>query len=120
MSRPKILHGTTIKIKTGCGNLFVTVNFDKDNKPYEVFARLGKSGSCFLSQIQSLTTIISIAIQGGIPIEKIIEKLKGHRCSNPIITDGEEILSCSDALAKAIKIILEEKGVKTDEKQKEK
>jgi ribonucleoside-diphosphate reductase alpha chain len=120
MSRPRILHGTTIKVKTGCGNLFVTVNFDKD-KPYEVFARLGKSGSCFLSQIQSLTTIISIAIQGGIPIEKIIEKLKGHRCSNPIIVEGEEILSCSDALAKAMEIILKDKEVKQDEeKQKEK
>jgi ribonucleoside-diphosphate reductase alpha chain len=112
MSRPRILHGTTIKIKTGCGNLFVTINFDKDNKPYEVFARLGKSGSCFLSQIQSLTTIISIAIQGGIPIERIIKKLKGHRCSNPIITEGEETLSCSDALAKAMEIILKEKEVK--------
>jgi len=110
MGRPKILHGTTIKIKTGCGNLFVTINFDKDNKPYEVFARLGKSGSCFLSQIQSLATIISIAIQGGIQVEKIIEKLKGHRCNNPIITEGEEILSCSDALAKAMEIILKERG----------
>jgi ribonucleoside-diphosphate reductase alpha chain len=118
MSRPKILHGTTLKIKTGCGNLFVTVNFDKDNKPYEVFARLGKSGSCFLSQIQSLTTIISIALQGGIPIETIIDKLKGHRCSSPIIVEGEEILSCSDALAKAMEIILKEKGVKINEKQK--
>ena len=107
--RPKILRGVTSKTKVGCGTLFVTVNFDENNQPYEVFARLGKSGSCFASQIQSLTSIISIALRNGTPIEEIVEKLKGHRCSSPIITEGVEVLSCSDALAKEIEFILKQK-----------
>jgi len=114
-NRPRILKGITSKIKTGCGTLFVTVNFDENNKPYEVFARLGKSGSCFASQIQSLCSVISIALRNGTKIEDIIEKLKGHRCTSPIITEGVEVLSCSDALAKEIEFILKQKGG-TDEK----
>ncbi len=41
--RPEDLKGITSKIKTGYGNLYVTVN-TMDGKPFEVFAQIGKSG----------------------------------------------------------------------------
>jgi ribonucleoside-diphosphate reductase alpha chain len=106
--RPKELLGRTMKVKTGCGSLFVTVNFDESNKPFEVFAYLGKSGSCFRSQIDSLCRIISIALRNDTPAEDIIEHLKGQRCPSPIITEGIEFLSCADAIAKVMEMIVTE------------
>lgn len=105
--RPKILPGVTLKVKTECGNLFVTVNFDENKKPFEVFAYLGKSGSCFSCQINSLCKVISIALRNGAPIEDIINHLEGMRCYNITYTDGQQYLSCIDALVKLLKESLE-------------
>jgi ribonucleoside-diphosphate reductase alpha chain len=116
--RPKELPGRTMKVRTGCGSLFVTVNFDEGNKPFEVFAYLGKSGSCFRSQIDSLCRIISIALRNGTPAEDIIEHLKGQRCPSPIVTEGVEFLSCADAIAKVMEMIIAEtKEVTQDQSQ---
>ncbi|MBD3332579.1 vitamin B12-dependent ribonucleotide reductase, partial [candidate division GN15 bacterium] len=41
--RPTVLKGVTEKIRTGYGNLYVTVN-TRDGKPFEVFAHIGRSG----------------------------------------------------------------------------
>jgi ribonucleoside-diphosphate reductase alpha chain len=45
IERPKSVSGITERIETGCGHLYVTVNFI-DNKVVEVFAGLGKCGGC--------------------------------------------------------------------------
>ena len=45
--RPRVLCGQTIKIKTGCSALYVTINRLGD-KFYELFARAGKAGGCDL------------------------------------------------------------------------
>jgi ribonucleoside-diphosphate reductase alpha chain len=42
-ARPDVLTGITERIRTGYGNLFITIN-SKDDKPFEVFAQIGKSG----------------------------------------------------------------------------
>lgn len=99
--RPRIVKGFTIKLKVGCGTMFVTVNFDGE-KPMEVFAYLGKSGSCFSCQVNSLCRVISIALRNNVPVEEIIEHLKGMRCGESSIYEGVQYLSCPDAIVKAI------------------
>ncbi|MBT5893146.1 MAG: adenosylcobalamin-dependent ribonucleoside-diphosphate reductase, partial [Chloroflexi bacterium] len=42
--RPAMLNGITRRVRTGRGNLFVTVNMSSDNRPFEVFATHGKAG----------------------------------------------------------------------------
>jgi len=106
--RPRSLDGKTVKLRTGCGALFVTVNFDKDKKIREVFAYLGKSGSCFSSQVNSLCRMISVALRNDVPIEDITDHLKGQRCPTPSIDEGIECLSCSDAIAKAMEIVAQD------------
>ncbi len=119
--RPKITYGATIKMKTGCGNLYVTINED-ENGICEVFSTLGKAGGCAASQTEAISRLVSLSLRSGVSPEPIIEQLKGIRCPNPIWQDGEKILSCADAIAKAIEIYLsmskeEKKEVKYEERE---
>jgi ribonucleoside-diphosphate reductase alpha chain len=109
-TRPRIVSGKTIKMITGCGNMYVTINEDEFG-PCEVFTSLGKSGGCTSSQSEAIGRLISLALRSGVKPEKIIEQLRGIRCPSPVIFQGESIFSCADALAKAIEIYLEEKNV---------
>lgn len=101
-SRPKVLPGNTEKIVTGCGNMYVILN-DKDEQPFEVFAELGRSGSCMKCQCEAITRLISTGLQHGVPLEEYIDQLAGLRCSNPVIAPKQNrVLSCPDAVSKAI------------------
>ncbi len=101
--RPEVAKGITRKIKTGCGSLYVTIN-EFDDQISEVIASMGKAGGCSASQTEGLTRIITLALSSGVEIEKIIKQLKGIRCPSPAkdYKTSEDILSCSDAIAKAI------------------
>jgi ribonucleoside-diphosphate reductase alpha chain len=123
-TRPRVVSGKTVKMVTGCGNMYVTINEDEFG-PCEVFTSLGKSGGCTSSQSEAIGRLISLALRSGVKPEKIIEQLKGIRCPSPVIYQGESIFSCADALAKALEIYLQEKNVpslfdsvKLQEKQK--
>ena len=59
-SRPKKLQGETIETHVGCGKLFLTLNRDESGKPFEVFFKLAKSGSCQQSYLEALGVAISV------------------------------------------------------------
>ncbi|MGC8579190.1 MAG: vitamin B12-dependent ribonucleotide reductase [bacterium] len=115
--RPEVISGTTRRMTTGCGNLYVTINEDEDG-PFEVFAAMGKAGGCSSSQTEAISRLISLALRSGIDGETIIKQLKGVRCPAPARERGGGIiLSCADAIAKAIERHLEERRGKQDEKK---
>jgi len=120
-ARPTSLRGTTMKQRTGCGNLYITINEDESGV-FEVFARLGKTGGCASSQTEAISRLISLSLRSGIDYNSILEQLKGIRCSSPIVGIGSVVLSCPDAIAKAlekyIKAKSEEKEVKFEEPAK--
>ena len=103
-TRPEKLLGVTIRMETGCGHLYITVNGNgNDRKPLEVFARLGKAGGCSTSQNEALTRSISLGLRYGVPVEVFIEELKGIGCPNSHLWPEEErTLSCPDAIAKVL------------------
>ena len=100
--RPNVTYGTTTKISTGCGNLYVTINEDEMGLPFEVFMQMGKAGGCAMSQLEAIGRLVSLALRSGIELNSIIEQLKGIRCPSPSWEKGGRIFSCSDAIARAI------------------
>ncbi len=100
--RPPIIKGTTRKMKTGCGNLYVTINEDEDGRPFEVFNQMGKAGGCAASQSEAIGRLVSLALRCGIDPELIIKQLKGISCHLAVWQDGGRVLSCADAIAKAL------------------
>jgi len=108
MTRKNKLSGTTYQTKTGCGNLYVTINEDVGN-PIEVFATMGKAGGCAASQIESIARLISLSLRNKIQISDIVKQMIGIRCYSGVFVNNEEVLSCSDAIAKVLKKYIQEK-----------
>ena len=106
--RPTVMWGVTRKMEVGCGNLYVTMNEDEHGL-FEVFARLGKAGGCADAQLEAIGRLISLCLRSGIETRDIIKQLKGIRCPNPLLTRGGTILSCPDAIAKALEEHIEGK-----------
>lgn len=100
--RPEIMNGKTYRVKTGYGNLYVTINNDENGVPFEVFATIGKSGGFFQEQSEGICRLISLALRSGIKVEEIIDNLKGIRGPMPTLTDKGTILSLPDAIGKIL------------------
>ena len=72
--RPDTVMGITERVKIGCGNLYITVNYD-DKGICEVFTNTGKAGGC-PSQSEATARLASIALRSGIDVKSIVDQLK--------------------------------------------
>jgi len=100
--RPEVITGTTTKVATGCGNLYVTINSDETGAPFELFTQMGKAGGCAASQLEAIGRLVSLAFRSGIEVKSIIEQLRNIRCPSPSWEKGQRIFSCADAIARVI------------------
>jgi ribonucleoside-diphosphate reductase alpha chain len=100
-SRSPVLRGETREKVTGCGSLYVTVNEDEYG-PREIFANMGKAGGCASASTEAIGRLISLAFRYGVPPDKIVKQLRGIRCHVPLGFGPNQILSCPDAIGKAL------------------
>jgi ribonucleoside-diphosphate reductase alpha chain len=100
--RPEVITGTTAKVSTGCGNLYVTINVDEEGRPFELFTQMGKAGGCAASQLEAIGRLVSLGFRSGIEVKAIIEQLRNIRCPSPSWEKGQRIFSCADAIARVI------------------
>lgn len=100
--RPEVITGTTTKVATGCGNLYVTINIDEQGRPFELFTQMGKAGGCAASQLEAIGRLVSLGFRSGIEVKSIIEQLRNIRCPSPSWEKGQRIFSCADAIARVI------------------
>ncbi len=107
--RPEVVTGKTYKMMSGCGRLFVTISEDEKGM-VEVIARMGKSGGCEGSQVEAISRLVSTALRGGMDPKDLLKELRGIRCSKPLLTKDGAVLSCADAISRAIQKYLDDSG----------
>ena len=105
--RAGVTRKITIRAGDGDGprvvDVYVTVGMYDDGAPGEVFLRIGKAGSLASGMADALSTMMSLALQYGVPMRAIVEKLRAMRFEPAGPTGDPEIgiaLSICDAVAK--------------------
>ena len=99
--RPETLDGFTTRIKTGMGQLYVTVT-EYDGRPFEVFATIGKSGRSTTAKTEAIGRLVSLALRSGVRVEKIVEQLKGIGGEHPVFQQDGLVLSIPDAISRVL------------------
>ena len=105
--RPQTISGITERVRTGHGNMYVTINFDEGGMPFEVFGNLGKAGGCDSAQLEAISRLVSLALRSGIDPKVVIEQLRGITCC-PAWDEGVLVRSGPDAVALAMARQIEE------------
>ena len=99
--RPDTLTSVTDKIKTGFGNLYVTISYF-NQKPFEVFASIGKSGYTTMADAEAIGRLVSLALRSGVDPKELVNQLKGIGGSEPVFAEGGLVTSIPDAIAKVL------------------
>ncbi|NOZ60520.1 MAG: vitamin B12-dependent ribonucleotide reductase [Calditrichaeota bacterium] len=108
-SRPEVLTGKTIRMRTGCGSMYVTIN-ENEQGLFEVFSTIGKAGGCAASQAEAIGRLISLALRSGVEPLEVQKELIGINCHKPFGFGKNKVTSCADAIAKAIGFYLNNKN----------
>jgi ribonucleoside-diphosphate reductase alpha chain len=108
--RPNVLKGSTRKMNSPLGDVYVTINEDEANTPFEVFAALGKAGSIAMADVEAIGRLISLALRFGIPVQDIYQQLRGISSDRAVGFGLNKVLSLPDAIAQAIELREQEKA----------
>jgi ribonucleoside-diphosphate reductase alpha chain len=108
IQRPVMLTGTTYKADTPSGKMYVTVNHDHMNQPFEVFINNGKSGSDVMAMADALGRMISFVLRIHSPVpqrdrmREIVSELTGIGGARSVGFGENKVRSLPDAVAKLL------------------
>ncbi|MDI6907352.1 MAG: LAGLIDADG family homing endonuclease [Thermoanaerobacterales bacterium] len=112
--RPANAQGVTHRLDSGCGKIYLTVNYLPENgEIIETFITTGSDGGCLI-YTEATSRLISLAIRGGISIEEIVEQLNStHACPSYQFARGRGKpvspgKSCASAIARKLTEIKEQ------------
>ena len=109
-SRPELLRGTTRRLETPLGTMYVTMTEDERGQPFEVFMSLGKAGGALMADVEAMGRLISLALRSGIPMKEIHRQLRGISSDRAIGLGPNKVLSVPDAVGIAIERWMQEKA----------
>ena len=101
-SRPERLRGTTHRLETPLGTMFVNITEDDKNQPFEVFITLGKAGGSAMADAEAMGRLISLALRSGIPIMEVHKQLRGISSDRAVGLGPNKVLSVPDAIGIAL------------------
>ncbi len=101
-TRPAVLQGTTRRMPSPLGDLYVTINVDEHGRPFEVFATLGKAGGAAMADVEAIGRLISLALRSGITLDDVYQQLRGISCDRAVGVGPNKVLSVPDAIAQAL------------------
>ncbi|CAN5716904.1 vitamin B12-dependent ribonucleotide reductase [soil metagenome] len=108
-TRPSALKGSTRRMPSPLGDLYVTVNEDDGGRPFEVFATLGKAGGAAMADVEGIGRLISLALRSGVPMTDVIQQLRGIACDRAVGIGPNKVLSVPDAIAQALSQHMQDK-----------
>jgi ribonucleoside-diphosphate reductase alpha chain len=108
-SRPETLRGTTRRVDTPLGTLYVTITEDDKGQPFEMFMSLGKAGGALMADVEAMGRLLSLALRSGIPMNEIYRQLRGISSDRTIGLGPNKVLSVPDAVGIAIEKWMHEK-----------
>ncbi|HVZ58815.1 MAG TPA: ribonucleoside-diphosphate reductase, adenosylcobalamin-dependent, partial [Patescibacteria group bacterium] len=106
--RPMVLSGTTYKADSPIGRMYVTINHDENNQPFEVFINNGKSGSDVMAMADALGRMISFVLRLHSPVpqrermREIVSELTGIGGARSVGFGENRVRSLPDAVAKVL------------------
>ncbi|HEV8265065.1 MAG TPA: vitamin B12-dependent ribonucleotide reductase [Gemmatimonadales bacterium] len=114
-SRPDLLKGSTRRVETPLGTMYVTITEDDKGQPFEVFISLGKAGGALMADVEAVGRLISLALRSGIPLKEIYRQLRGISSDRAVGLGPNKVLSVPDAIGIAFeKWMRDKQGVQQD------
>src|SRR5947207_1020526 len=114
-SRPDLLKGSTRRIESPLGTMYVTITEDDRGQPFEVFMSLGKAGGALMADVEAIGRLISLALRSGVPLPAIYRQLRGISSDRAVGLGPNKVMSVPDAIGIAIEKWMQEKqGVQQD------
>lgn len=114
-SRPELLKGSTRRLQTPLGDLYVTITEDEKGQPFEVFMSLGKAGGALMADVEAIGRLISLALRSGIPMKEVYRQLRGISSDRAIGMGPGKVLSVPDAVGIALERFMADKqGIQQD------
>ena len=92
---------TTIEVATPDGKLFAII-IEKSGNPHEVLIEIGKTGQSVRAWTDAMGRIISLGLQSGLKIERIIEELSNVTTDKLTKSRGQNIRSGPEGVAYAL------------------
>ncbi len=108
-ARPDTLRGTTSRMETPLGTMFVNITEDDRGQPFEVFINLGKAGGAAMADVEAIGRLISLALRSGISIQAIHRQLRGIASDRAIGLGPTKVLSVPDAIGIALEAWMRQK-----------
>lgn len=90
-SMPKDVSGHRHRFEIGGHKGYLIINEYEDGTPGEIFVRLGKNGSTLGGLLDGFTQMASIALQYGVPLNRIIRSFVNQRFEPSGMTDNPRI-----------------------------
>src|SRR5439155_20861546 len=90
--------GSTRRVESPLGTMYVTITEDDKGQPFEVFMSLGKAGGALMADVEAIGRLISLALRSGIPLKEIYRQLRGISSDRAVGLGAHKVLSVPDAI----------------------